>query len=76
MLRNLFKSNKIKDQLFFINVMKTGGTSLRKMLINELGEKAIFPNDTNLSKLPNGWYPTTKWFSENTAQIRKHKILI
>jgi hypothetical protein len=73
---NIFKRNKIRDDLFFIHIMKTAGTSFRKMLINEFGEESVYPNDTNLSQLPNGWYPSTKWISENYDQIRKHKILI
>lgn len=56
--------------------MKTGGTSLRKMLISELGEKAIFPNDTELNELPHGWYPSSDFVEQQSGRLREHKILI
>jgi len=56
--------------------MKTGGTSLRKMLIEELGEKAVYPNDKELEKLPNGWYPESEFILQHASELRPHQILV
>ena len=56
--------------------MKTGGTSLRRMLISELGEQAVYPNDRELSALANGWYPSSEYILQNLATIRDHQVLV
>lgn len=56
--------------------MKTAGTSFRQMLLIEFGEKAVFPNDTELSAMPNGFYPKTDFILEHLQALRKHKILV
>ncbi len=66
----------VDNKLLFIHVMKTGGTSFRRMLAENIGKENLFPNDIDLSKLPNGWYPSTDWISKNIDETRSHKILV
>jgi hypothetical protein len=42
--------------------MKTGGTSLRRMLVDAVGEDRVFPNDEDLALRPHGWYPGPQEF--------------
>lgn len=56
--------------------MKTGGTSLRSMLISQMGECAVYPNDQELAAQPHGWYPESDFISKNLGTIRKHQVLV
>jgi hypothetical protein len=42
--------------------MKTGGTSLRRMLVDAVGPDQVYPNDEDLAARPHGWYPGPKEF--------------
>jgi hypothetical protein len=43
--------------ILLIHIMKTGGTSLRRMAIDGAGPEAVYPNDAHLATRRNGWYP-------------------
>jgi hypothetical protein len=55
-----------------IHVMKTAGTSLRRMLIDGLGPAAVYPNDDDLAALPKGWYPSPSDLAEQVAAGHHH----
>jgi hypothetical protein len=64
------------NYILFLHVQKTGGTSFRRMLIEEFGNKSVFPNDHDLASMPNGWYPSTEWINKNKHHLREHYILV
>lgn len=52
---------RLRQKLFFVHIMKTGGTSLRKMLTQATARrKDVYPNNDDLKKMPNHWYPPVK----------------
>ncbi len=56
----LFRT-RLAQKLFFIHIMKTGGTSFRKMLTRAISRsKDLYPNDQDLETLPNHWYPSAR----------------
>ena len=62
--------------ILVIHIMKTAGTSLRRMLQQELGHAAIYPSDRDLAKLPDGWYRTGRDILENHDTLPPHRVLI
>lgn len=58
-------------RLLMLHVMKTAGTSLRDALQRGVGLSGVFPNDQDLSTLPNHWYPGPERVSEllRTGQV-------
>ncbi len=44
------------------HIMKTGGTSLRRMLVDAVGPDRVYPNDEDLADRPHGWYPGSREF--------------
>lgn len=44
------------------HIMKTGGTSLRRMLVDAVGADRVYPNDEDLAARPHGWYPGSQEF--------------
>lgn len=72
----LKKSSSDSFRILFIHIMKTAGTSFRRMLQEELGSENIFPSDRNLEKLPNGWYLLPEKILESYNLLPKHKVLI
>jgi hypothetical protein len=52
--------------------MKTGGTSLRRMLVEAVGADQVYPNDEDLAARPHGWYPGPKEFVEILRSGRTH----
>lgn len=62
--------------ILVIHIMKTAGTSLRRMLQQELGHAAIYPSDRDLAKLPDGWYRSGRDILENYHTLPPHQVLI
>lgn len=62
--------------LLFIHVMKTAGTSLRRMLQDSLGMDAIYPSDHDLEGLPNGYYLSERDIVEQYHTLRPHRVLV
>jgi hypothetical protein len=77
---NFFKKiksiTKIPRKILFLHVMKTAGTSFRQMLQEDLGCDIIFPSDSDLKKLPNGWYLLPEKILESYHSLPPHRILI
>lgn len=48
------------SRILVIHTMKTGGSSLRRIIQSEIGVDAIYPSDQDLTELPHGWYPGPK----------------
>lgn len=48
---------RLNSGVFFIHIMKTAGTSFRRMLTENLNELLIYPNDQDLRQNKNGFYP-------------------
>ena len=63
--------------IFFIHIMKTAGTSLRKMLTDSLDESLTYPNDRDLQKSPHRHYPSLSNILSQmqSGELRKFKIL-
>jgi hypothetical protein len=55
-----------------VHVMKTAGTSLRRMLVDGLGAAAVYPNDDDLARLPKRWYPSPSKLVEDVQGGRHH----
>lgn len=68
--------DRMPGRYLFLHIMKTGGTSLRRMLIARLGADAVYPNDADLARLPNGWYPLAGPLLEVLPSVRPHTILV
>ncbi len=64
------------DKIYFVHIMKTGGTSFRQMLTEEYKRKSIYPNGNDLDSFPNRWYPKAEWVAENINVLRNHKVLV
>jgi hypothetical protein len=62
--------------ILVIHIMKTAGTSLRRMLQQELGQRAVYPSDRDLEKLPHGWYRSGRDILENFHTLPQHRVLI
>jgi len=62
--------------ILVIHIMKTAGTSFRKMLQEDIGCENIFPSDKHLEELPNGWYLLPNKILETYQSLPKHKVLI
>jgi hypothetical protein len=58
--------------LLVVHVMKTAGTSLRRMLVDGIGPEAVYPNDHDLEVLPKGWYPSPSGLVEHVAAGAHH----
>jgi hypothetical protein len=68
---------KLDRKLFFIHVMKTAGTSFRRMLISSLGApQRVYPNDRDLARLPNGFYPSPEELLRTRAGVRSFDVLV
>jgi hypothetical protein len=65
-----------KNKIIFIHIMKTAGTSFRKMMQEGIGIKNIYPSDKDLEKLPNGWYILAGGILESYNSLPPHKVLI
>jgi len=68
---------KLESGIFFIHIMKTAGTSLRKMLTESLDESLTYPNDKDLSKTKNRFYPSLSEIIEQmeSGDLRDFQIL-
>jgi len=62
--------------ILVIHIMKTAGTSLRKMLQEELGHRAVYPSDRDLAKLPHGWYRSGRNILRDFHALPRHRVLI
>lgn len=62
--------------ILVIHIMKTAGTSFRKMLQEDIGCQNVFPSDKHLEELPNGWYMYPDKILETYPSLPKHKVLI
>lgn len=58
------------------HIMKTGGTSLRRMLIDAVGQDQVYPNDEDLAVRPRGFYPGPKEFVELLRSDQTHGATI
>ena len=63
-------------RICLLHVMKTAGTSLRLMLQEDLGRKAVFPNSKDLCKRPHGWYPLADEVVARFSSLRAHRLLV
>lgn len=63
--------------MFFIHIMKTAGTSFRKMLTESLDESLTYPNDKDLRKTKNGFYPSLSEIIQQmqSGDLRNFQIL-
>jgi hypothetical protein len=57
----------IDEPIFIIHIMKSAGTTLRKMLGRAVGDDAVYPSPADLAQFPKGWYPDP---TEMAEQIR------
>ena len=62
--------------ILVIHIMKTAGTSFRKMLQEDMGCQSVFPSDKHLEELPNGWYIYPDKILETYQSLPKHRVLI
>lgn len=58
--------------LLAVQVMKTAGTSLRGMLVDGLGDGAVYPNQDDLDALPKRWYPGPAAMLDHVRARRTH----
>lgn len=65
-------------EILVIHIMKTAGTSLRRMLVDGVGAEAIYPNDEDLHERRKGWYPNPGAYPEHVREGRHHgaRVLI
>ena len=65
-------------QVFFIHIMKTGGTSFRRMLERELGE-SLYPRQKELLANRKGWYleghQLLEALREGTLDLRARRVV-
>lgn len=68
---------QIDSGIFFIHIMKTAGTSLRKMLTKNMDESLTYPNSEDLRKTEDGFYPSlSKIISQmQSGELREFKML-
>jgi hypothetical protein len=64
------------NPILMIHIMKTAGTSFRKMLQDDIGCENVFPSDRHLEELPNGWYMFPDKIVATYTSLPKHKVLI
>ena len=62
--------------ILVIHIMKTAGTSLRRMLQDELGQPAMYPSDRDLAKLPHNWYRSGQDILRSFHDLPRHRVLI
>lgn len=64
-------------EVFFIHIMKTAGTSIRRMLMASMPHSLIYPNDTDLQQSESGQYPSLSEISRQlgSGEIRKFRVL-
>lgn len=65
-------------EILAIHVMKTAGTSLRRMVTDGLGPDAVYPNDEDLRRRRKGWYPRPDEYVDHVREGRHHgaRVLI
>lgn len=61
-----------------IHVMKTAGTSLRRMMVDAAGDDAVYPNDADLNALPKSRYPSPAAYPRLVREGHHHgaRVLI
>lgn len=59
-------------EILLIHIMKTAGTSLRRMVTDGLGPEAVYPNDDDLDQRRRGWYPGTHELLDDVRAERTH----
>ena len=64
------------ERILVVHIMKTAGTSLRRMLQEEYGPRRVYPGDPHLKKLPGGCYPSAKAVLENFRALPPHNVLV
>lgn len=64
------------ERILVIHIMKTAGTSLRRMLQDEYGPHFVYPGDEHLRFLPHGWYPPGSEILRGYAKLPPHNVLI
>lgn len=64
------------ERILVVHVMKTAGTSLRRMLQEEYGPRRVYPGDPHLSRLPGGCYPSARAFLEGFRALPPHNVLV
>lgn len=62
--------------LLLLHVMKTAGTSFRRMLQDALGMDAVYPSDRDLAGLPNGWYRKAADVLADVAELPAYRVLV
>jgi hypothetical protein len=70
------KKNPRNKKFLIIHVAKTAGTSLRKILQDEYGERLVYPSDFYLKNVTKGSYILGEEIIKDFANIPQHKVLI
>jgi len=65
-----------RDRILFVHVMKTGGTSLRRMLELSLGAQRVYPSTDDLAGLPGQRYLQSGPLLDRVGAIRDHRVLV
>jgi hypothetical protein len=68
----LAKASGVTPEILLIHIMKTAGTSLRRMVIDGLGPEAVYPNDEDLDQRHRRWYPGNLELLEDVQAGRTH----
>ncbi|MCW8925543.1 MAG: sulfotransferase family 2 domain-containing protein [Xanthomonadales bacterium] len=68
---------QLNSEIFFIHIMKTAGTSLRRMFTANFDESMTYPNDADLRKTKDGFYPSLSTIirRKQAGELRNFKIL-
>jgi hypothetical protein len=68
----------VPPEILAIHIMKTAGTSLRRMVTDGLGTDAVYPNDEDLRARHKGWYPRPDEYLDHVREGRHHgaRVLI
>lgn len=64
------------DRILVVHIAKTAGTSLRRMLQEEYGQRLVYPGDFHLNRLPNGWYPLGSEMLRDFHSLPPHNVLV
>lgn len=75
-IRHSIASIRRPKRLLVIHIAKTGGTSLRRMLQEEYGERLVYPGDFHLLNLQNGYYPSGSEMLRDYARMPPHNVMV
>ena len=64
------------EWILVVHVMKNAGTSLRRMLQQEYGQRRGYPGDPHLNRLPNGFYLPVQELLRNFLGLPPRNVLV